>query len=232
MIDEHGFGEIIGRQNPLFSASRHRHRSFFSFFSFFFPLFPRFSPLTKSGRQIVWFFWGFSRILGASVPCSLLLTIASTWIPASPRIFASPLFPSPPLYHYSGGVLLFAFLSLYSSTRVHSLWSPSYTLPYLFLLSYPSNSTGYCWKLLFVSRHGYLAASCMVMLWGLIGLTPYFVFFCLLRCIAWVLLLDLLDLDLLRMSEIVFSREILLFYYRIYPHLIWASFTFIKWYTI
>lgn len=30
-----------------------------------------------------------------------------------------------------------------------------------------------------------------------------------------LLLLDLLDLDLLRMSEIVFSREILLFYYRI-----------------
>jgi hypothetical protein len=39
--------------------------------------------------------------------------------------------------------------------------------------------------------------------------------FLLLRCIAWVLL-DLLDLDLLRMSEIVFSGGISLFYYLIY----------------
>lgn len=128
------WGDHWTPKSPLFSASR--HRQLFSFP----PPWPNWDiKLSDSFGSLLDF--SHSRSFCAVFP--FFDYIASPWIPASPRIFTSPLFLSP-LYHYSGGVFtlcffFFFFLSLYSQLGGHSLWSPSYTF-------YPSNSTGYCWN--------------------------------------------------------------------------------------
>lgn len=137
--------------------------------------FPLFSPLTRSGHPIVWFsgFFGISPIHGASVPFSLFWLLASPEslrLPGFSRLHSSPLVS----LFWRRLALCFLLVSLLSA-RVHSLWSPSYTLPFYLL---PFQLYWLLLKLhMFVSRSGYLSASCMVMLWGLIGLTPYFVSF-------------------------------------------------------